>query len=1713
MPQSEDRRIRHLTKSVTLSYIPSSEYGKNGDTVFVKSEKSNTIEQFLKQDGKWISLASGIGANDSRRRAGKRGASDASTTTVQNITVNQAESTGTGDGTSTSDHSLLENLDDDDHTQYVHTSTARTVSANHTYSGNPGFSGTPNFSGQPQFTKADGNTPFTVTSTTKVDNLKSSDSDKWDGNLFSSYLDQAVKTSSTPSFTEVTLPQSGFKMKHPSASSYYTILKLGDTELSANRTFSINTGADADISLNVESDSKINQDVTTDGSVIFGNATLSNLAASRLIASNGSKKVVSSDLASWVAGTSNQVSVADDGDGTITLSTPQDIHTSATPTFASATLGTVSAGASAGTLTTTTGDLVLDAYSNTLKLNADVDIESSLDVGTNLNILGNTILGDTTDFSSGSPDTVEMKANVTVKGALTVDGTTTTINSTTLTVDDKNIELGTVDSPSNTTADGGGITLKGATDKTINWINSTGSWTSNQPFEVSNQSSQLKLSYDGSNSSTFGVDSNSILTIGASDVRFNASGQNVDPSATVHTDLGAYNRMWRSLYAAELYVETIVAQDVMATIGGRIVVAPTTKLIADLSSGATTIDVEHNNITNAYIKMQTAPGGVAQIEIMKVASGAPTTITGGYRYGIQRNEDGTGANSWVEGDAVVNLGAAAGEGFIDLTSTTTSLSHLGPNMTIYSRTGTADWDDLEATVSVGNLESWVDYSSDEFGIAIGSNMLNSPNAASNPFHGLTADRTNGLRMFNTPIELYKAGVKKAKFTADGGIKLGDQIDGGGESLKFQWDEVNNELTITGIIHVASGSTGVGDTISDGTTISAGGIYVNSGTGKFTISNSSNDIDYGDASAIFLGLDSSAPKFSLKGAGTQGLTWDGSNLGVTGTVTVQNPEDFAGNSLQEQWAGNALDTNVWTIVKESGHTDPTATVSGGTMQLATNNEKWQGFRSSTTFARANRPVFEWDVTMHQDGNVGIMIGLEDSANQYAGYWGDYLVFFRKISNTDERIRLYYYNGSTYTNNTDLATSSNDSLWVVGDTFRVRWKLLATGCYLEIFKNGNFTSPLYTHTFTSGTATHYHLKMTANDNSTYPDNDLTHNGIVAQGHLPIGTVISGANITTGSIESTNWSSSAGSQMDLDNGTISLGGSSSPKFSVTSAGLMTARSGYIGSASSGWSITDDRLYNGDGATTGTEPSELHLQFNTQNSGSGNIYSWNQKLAGLSATWHKAAHAGHMVFGQVASSGTAIKTNYFGIQMMDYEGREYFCLSANGADDNSGSSGSVYNKIAGWSFDESGIYKDSSGHIGITTSGHSDVGSVPSFFAGATGSTGADSTISFGSDGKIRGSGIYNRDNQDWAIEASRIFGDGGDGDIEIKRKTTSNTNPGFTWKKDGVTQSDVYVNGFITNASGDNLFKVSTYRLVQQRDIYLDTFTADLDVADLHIEPNGFRFFVRDRIILKNGASSGAGALLVFRAHGYNGGAGGNGSPGSNSGSAPVSGGGGGTAGSAGGRHYSNTTTPTPNLLHGTFGETGKDGGDGASAIGFGAGAAADGDPGDGGNPGDAPVSTSNITVLGLSGASGGAGREGKSGSVSSGGDGGSHGSGGSGGAAINASTKMASIDPHLVTTFRDIYTNTDNAERIAPNPGGGSGGSGGGGGAGWDAQEDEYLSGGGGGGSGGSGGGGGIIMVVARLVERSGSNYGKIKFSNHGGNGGAGGDGGLPGQKIE
>jgi hypothetical protein len=105
--------------------------------------------------------------------------------------------------------------------------------------------------------------------------------------------------------------------------------------------------------------------------------------------------------------------------------------------------------------------------------------------------------------------------NLTLSGDLTVNGTTTTINTTTLQVEDKNIEIGKVSSPSDTTADGGGWTLLGSTSKTFNWLNATDSWTSSEHIEIA---SGKNLKVDGT---TFFVDgTNNRVGIGTTSPAF-----------------------------------------------------------------------------------------------------------------------------------------------------------------------------------------------------------------------------------------------------------------------------------------------------------------------------------------------------------------------------------------------------------------------------------------------------------------------------------------------------------------------------------------------------------------------------------------------------------------------------------------------------------------------------------------------------------------------------------------------------------------------------------------------------------------------------------------------------------------------------------------------------------------------------------------------------------------------------------------------------------------------------------------------------------------------------------------------------------------------------------------------------------------------------------------------------------------------------------------
>ena len=102
----------------------------------------------------------------------------------------------------------------------------------------------------------------------------------------------------------------------------------------------------------------------------------------------------------------------------------------------------------------------------------------------NQTVSGNKTFTGTIDLSGATIPSFTCNQNLTIVGNLTVQGTTSTISSTTITVTDKNLELGKVASPTDTTADGGGITLKGTSDKTFNWVDSTDSWTSSEHIEL-----------------------------------------------------------------------------------------------------------------------------------------------------------------------------------------------------------------------------------------------------------------------------------------------------------------------------------------------------------------------------------------------------------------------------------------------------------------------------------------------------------------------------------------------------------------------------------------------------------------------------------------------------------------------------------------------------------------------------------------------------------------------------------------------------------------------------------------------------------------------------------------------------------------------------------------------------------------------------------------------------------------------------------------------------------------------------------------------------------------------------------------------------------------------------------------------------------------------------------------------------------------------------
>ena len=131
--------------------------------------------------------------------------------------------------------------------------------------------------------------------------------------------------------------------------------------------------------------------------------------------------------------------------------------------------GLIVGSANQGSLFVTNGNVTLaNASSNkniTLSVNRSDTQENAIVINANARTIGL--------YPTESTSTVNLGGDLVVNGNLTVEGTTTTLNTSIFTVEDKNIVIANVAVPTNSTADGAGITIKGGTDKTIAYNNSS----------------------------------------------------------------------------------------------------------------------------------------------------------------------------------------------------------------------------------------------------------------------------------------------------------------------------------------------------------------------------------------------------------------------------------------------------------------------------------------------------------------------------------------------------------------------------------------------------------------------------------------------------------------------------------------------------------------------------------------------------------------------------------------------------------------------------------------------------------------------------------------------------------------------------------------------------------------------------------------------------------------------------------------------------------------------------------------------------------------------------------------------------------------------------------------------------------------------------------------------------------------------------------------
>jgi hypothetical protein len=246
----------------------------------------------------------------------------------------------------------------------------------------------------------------------------------------------------------------------------------------------------------------------------------------------------------------------------------------------------------------------------------------------------------------GLPDDVTIGNTLTVTGDLIVQGNTTTLNTGTLVVEDKNIVLANTGSPTDITADGAGITVLGDSNKTFNWVDATDAWTSSENinlatgkvYEIAGVSvlSNTTLGSGVINSSLTSLGNVATGTWSATAVGISYGGTGATTASDARTNLGlaiGSNVQAYSSILANVAAGTYSGDDDIVTVGTITSGTWSATTIASNKGGTgfttyATGDIIYASAANTLSKLSIGSSG----QILQVVAGVPAwsdTIDGG----------------------------------------------------------------------------------------------------------------------------------------------------------------------------------------------------------------------------------------------------------------------------------------------------------------------------------------------------------------------------------------------------------------------------------------------------------------------------------------------------------------------------------------------------------------------------------------------------------------------------------------------------------------------------------------------------------------------------------------------------------------------------------------------------------------------------------------------------------------------------------------------------------------------------------------------------------------------------------------------------------------------------------------------------------------------------------------------------------------------------